>query len=532
MMFSIIVAIAVFVVIVIARRMLNGEDAVTTNMMYVKSVVVGMVVGAIDYLSTIISGETGTLWLCWAFLGVMLCLYAWLAYWWQAEGGTWTEMIPFAILAGLFYWPAKAAAMTTTAFCDGNVTAGIIAILPTLALVAVLGYFVASHLWFLHNEVDQVHRGDKPEIKEQKQRKASLRKGLAIASAFVTAFALALVVYAGVDWSAEQPDSEASAATTETQEIGEDEKFVQNWTDNGNNRLDDQFATKLAEKAKASGGEITADIVEEAVLENCGHDARLLAIWSNAFGLWDDPNDYEALLTADKKYLSEEGIQLYYRLEGYLKAVKVVREPAPADGTNTGYDNGYVVATSAGVSGDRTGTKFTSPDKDVEPFWLMDRCSNLVYRKAPKVPTGHTDNPGRGDNPSGPKYNKDPNKAPKTDTEPNDDPGPGPDTNNPKNPNKSSKDTDDSSTSGSYDDYKKGVEEKKEVNQNQKKGGDSNTSSTPKPSPKANVDNNADKGTGNGSIDTPTPQKPKAKEADSGKEINNKAGEAWEGPAD
>lgn len=532
MMFSIIVAIAVFVVIVIARRMLNGEDAVTTNM-YVKAIVIALVVGAIDYLSTIISGETGTLWLCWVFLVVMLCLYAWLAYWWQAEGGTWTEMIPFAILAGLFYWPAKAAAMTTTAFCDSNVTAGIIAILPTLALVAVLGYFIASHLWFLHNEVDQVHRGDKPEIKEQKQRKASLRKGLAIASAFVTAFALALVVYSGVDWSAEQPDSEASAATTqETQEMGGDEKFVQNWTDNGNNRLDNQFATKLAEKAKAQNGEITTDIVEETVLDNCGHDARMLAIWANAFSLWADPNNYEPLLTSDKKYLSEEGIKLYYKLEGYLKATKIVREPAPEDGTNTGYDNGYVVAGTSGISGDRSGTKFTSPDKEIEPFWLMDRCSNLVYKRAPKnVPKGKTDD-GKGDNPEGPKYNKDPNKAPKADTEPNDDKGPGPDTNNPKDPSHSSKDTGDSSTSGSYDDYKKGVEEKKETNQNQKKGGDSNTPSTSKPSPKANVDNNADKGTGNGSIDKPTPVKPKAKEADSGKEIDSKAGEAWEGPAD
>ena len=526
---SVILALAVAVAIVFAKRILNGEDAVADNSYVVKACVIGVIVGVINYMSP---GLEELAWLSYIFLPIMLLLYVWLAYWWKEEGSEWTEMIPFVVLVILFYFPAKAAAAVVSSSFESVGVISFMLILPALFAIGVVGFFVANLFYFLYSETDKVHGGDNTKIKQEKIQKANLRKTLSMVAGVITVLVLALVCWTGVDWSTVPDSAETDVEVAAATEPGEDARFVQDWTDNGNNRLDNEFAAKLANKAKAENGEITADIVEETVLENCGHDARMLAIWANAFNLWDDPNNYEPLLTSDKGYLSEEGIQLYYQLEGYLKATKIVREEAPADGTNTGYNDGYVVANSAGISGDRSGTKFTSPDKSVEPFWLMDRCSNFVYRNPPrKVPKGPTDE-GKGDNPDGPKYNKDPNKAPKTDTEPNDDKGPGPDTNNPKDPNHSSKDTSDSSTSGSYDDYKKNVEEKKEVNQNQKTGGDSNTPSTPKPSPKTNVDNNADSGTGHGGIDTPTPAKPKAKEADSGKEINNKAGEAWEGPAD
>ena len=324
-------------------------------------------------------------------------------------------------------------------------------------------------------------------------------------------------------------------ATNESIEA-EDSRFVQKWTSNENNRLDNDFSAKLAKKA--ADGEITAEMVEEAVLENCGHDARMLAIWANAFGLKDDPNEYANLLNEDETYLSKEGIELYHKLEGYLAATKIVREEAPSDGTNTGYDDGYVASETAGITGDRTGTKFTSPDENVEQFWLMDRCSNLVYKKTPNVPKGKTDEPkkpGKGDSPTPtPKYKKDPSKAPKKNTEPNDDKGPGPNTNNPSNPNRSTKDTNDSSSNSgkSYEDYKKDVKEKADTNKTQKTGNDSNTPSTPKPTPSTKIDNNADKGTGNGGINKPTPTTEKAKEADTGKTINDKAGEEWGGPSD
>ena len=79
---------------------------------------------------------------------------------------------------------------------------------------------------------------------------------------------------------------------------------------------------------------------------------------------------------------------------------------------------------------------------------------------------------------------------------------------------------------------KKDQEEKAKINQDQKTGKDNNNASTPAPSKDTKVDNNGDKGTGNGGINTPTPTKDKAKEADTGKTINDKAGEEWGGPSD
>ena len=138
--------------------------------------------------------------------------------------------------------------------------------------------------------------------------------------------------------------------------------------------------------------------------------------------------------------------------------------------------------------------------------------------------------PGKGED-SKPRYNKDPSKAPKKNTEPNDDKGPGENTNNPSDSQHSTKDTPDSSTSGSYEDYRENIKKLEDANKNQKKGGDSNTP-TKKPEPGTNVDNNGDKGTGHGGADTPTPVKEKPKEAGSGKPIDDKAGDEWEGPSD
>ena len=98
-------------------------------------------------------------------------------------------------------------------------------------------------------------------------------------------------------------------------------------------------------------------------------------------------------------------------------------------------------------------------------------------------------------------------KIPKKNTEPNDDKGPGENTNNPKDPNHSTKDRSDNSTSGSYKDYTDNQKNLQETNKSQKTGSDSNAPSTPAPKPNTNVDNNGDKGNGGAPINTPTPKR-------------------------
>lgn len=264
----------------------------------------------------------------------------------------------------------------------------------------------------------------------------------------VAAIMVALLVVTGFkmspDWNiswlgakaaAEDVDDEEAMAKDELteEEVPEEaEDILVEWTKKESNRIDSEFAKKLKAKA-GDDGEITPDIVKEVILEDC-KDPKVLAIWGYKFGLHEDPDDYKGLMEKvdGKEKLSENGVRLYNKVEGYLGAVTAKREKAPEDGLNTGYDGGFVTSETYGIEGDRTGTRMTCPNG--EEFWVMDRCANIVYKggSTPNLPTGKTDNPskpkGKGNppkyvpqNPSGPKYNKDTKKAPKKNTESNDD---------------------------------------------------------------------------------------------------------------
>ena len=142
-----------------------------------------------------------------------------------------------------------------------------------------------------------------------------------------------------------------------------------------------------------------------------------------------------------------------------------------------------------------------------------NKPSNPSKPDKPTKPGGKGDKP---DKPSKPKYDKDPSKAPKKNTEPNDDKGPGENTNNPSDPQHSTKDTKDSSSSG-----KDSTKKDKETNKEQKTGSDSSQPSTPAPKQDTKVDNNGDK------ANPKTPEKGKSDEIK-----NDNAGDAWGGPSD
>ncbi|MEP6710279.1 MAG: hypothetical protein ABJA64_00995, partial [Candidatus Saccharibacteria bacterium] len=130
-------------------------------------------------------------------------------------------------------------------------------------------------------------------------------------------------------------------------------------------------------------------------LEYLGHDARTLAARAFALKFVTTP-DASKLLEPGKKCLSREGQDLYLQVKGALtgKGVKVDNNgTAPADGYNTGMDNGkFVVDSSQGVRGDRSAIVYTL--RDGSKLYVMHRCGNLVFMSPPKgVPHGHTDNP-------------------------------------------------------------------------------------------------------------------------------------------
>lgn len=582
MLSSIFVFLAVAVLIVVARKMLDGEDAVTDTRVYVKAIVIGLIVGAVNYFSPILEE---TMWMSWIFLAVMLGLFVWLCYWWKEEGGEWKEMAPFVALAVLFFFVAKAAASVTTAFFESDTAMTVMMILPTLFLIATIGYFVASHLWFLYSEVDKVYRGDDDKTVKAKKDKANLRKTLAMATGVITILALAFVCWHGIDWAAADSDvmaDDSAYAAESAEDVGsvqpvlwegitfynqklQEDNDVENnfnfgpdpWVKNENSA--DYYAFDFAERRAsdpallsatmlALDGTLGTDFIGQVLytgydernnmLQRADAATRILAADKETF---NNSNEAVSMLLSsatkvEVKKLSNLKDQLYmnpYTIDGIPSIVSYVSD----------FDEGWcLIYTFQIKKGSNTTQKviFHIPcgyqwANGAEKIGVTPTEKPTTPKK-PDNPSGPEPTPpgpggGEGD-PDGPQYHKDPSEAPSTDTEPNDDPGPGPSTNNPSDPSHSTQDTPDSSTHGSYQDYKDNINDLKDTNKNQKTGSDSNKPSTPKPSSNTNVDNNGDKGTGNGGANTPTPTKPKAKEADTGKDIDSSPGEAWEGPKD
>jgi len=167
----------------------------------------------------------------------------------------------------------------------------------------------------------------------------------------------------------------ASAATL-------DPRFVQEAGSNADQKVDAGFETAVA-KAVADGKPIAT-----VLLERAGHNAQRLAIWSNSFGLYKDPNDWKKLVIADGTYLSESGLELYFKLEGALTAAgtTVAEGQAPATGYNSFVQDGvYTVSEKAGVTGNRKAIMVTLKNGTV--IWIMFRCGNNVFPSKPHIPT-------------------------------------------------------------------------------------------------------------------------------------------------
>ncbi|MBR3269675.1 hypothetical protein IKG07_00220 [Candidatus Saccharibacteria bacterium] len=136
--------------------------------------------------------------------------------------------------------------------------------------------------------------------------------------------------------------------------------------------------------------------------------------------------------------------------------------------------------------------------------------------------TGGGPNPGPtpGPNPTptptpkpDPKPKKDPTEG--TPVLPNDDPGHGENTNNPDNPNHSTKEPENASTTQTQQEYKETIQEMKDANESAG-GGDT---PTVQPDPDTHVDSNA------GEADKPT-------EVQESSVSDEPPGEAWDGPSD
>lgn len=169
-----------------------------------------------------------------------------------------------------------------------------------------------------------------------------------------------------------------------------DKKFVQVAGNNASNRVDADFAVKYAKATAATHNMSKAQ--RTVLLENSANNGQRLAIWSNAFGLYANPNNWRPLVRGN--CLSAEGQALYYRFEGTLsaKGTTLSETQASAGALNSGINRGtYGVASTPGLSGNRKAVKVTLSDGSF--VMILVRCGNVVFPSKPNLPAVPTDQP-------------------------------------------------------------------------------------------------------------------------------------------
>lgn len=191
------------------------------------------------------------------------------------------------------------------------------------------------------------------------------------------------------DTTAAKPKPAATAAVVPAIAANCDKKFVQVAGNNASNRVDADFAVKYAKATAATHNMSKAQ--RTVLLENSANNGQRLAIWSNAFGLYDNPNNWKPLVRGN--CLSAEGQALYYRFEGTLsaKGTTLSETQASAGALNSGINRGtYGVASTPGLSGNRKAVKVTLSDGSF--VMILVRCGNVVFPSKPNLPAVPTDN--------------------------------------------------------------------------------------------------------------------------------------------
>lgn len=349
-------------------------------------------------------------WLC---LIILVAFIIGLMYQWHKQGSDPGEFVCFTVLTLIAGGIACVAAANYA-------SATIIPLLAVILLsIFAIGFYGFTAFKF-YREINMLDDDERAELLKEKKndtvkemdKKVGRFNRLMAAVAVATLIALAGTTgvvlgmadsgyfKGGPDWSANVEKTtiamtdtvNASTSNTKDKDVGADSRFVQSWAKNENNRIDSEFLPKLLKKA--NGDKITEDDFEEVLLDDCAHDARILAIVANNLKLKDDTS-YDNLLTSEKKYLSDEGKKLYFKVEGALATSNLLRTEVDSSGTNTGMNgNQYVVSAENGVTGELAGTKITTKDGKIT-FYILDRCANVVYPGNPpgNIPRGDTDNP-------------------------------------------------------------------------------------------------------------------------------------------
>ncbi|MDO4612387.1 MAG: hypothetical protein Q4B29_02955, partial [Candidatus Saccharibacteria bacterium] len=126
----------------------NGNEVYTkiSRNNLIKSAIIGVEVGLINYLSPKVAGA---LWLAPIFLIAMLAISGYLIYWFWKEGSSLKELLAFSLLILLVYLTTMSAAwMTTGLFASSAFMVSLVTLIPKLILIGSFGFFVISMILF------------------------------------------------------------------------------------------------------------------------------------------------------------------------------------------------------------------------------------------------------------------------------------------------------------------------------------------------------------------------------------------------
>jgi len=543
-----------------------------------------IVVAAVVAITNFIIGKLNShYWIGIILMVVIAAVFVWMISWWVAEGSTLKEMIPFIVMAVIFFLVMKGAAYLVAALCGEHLfLRSVVIAVPTAFLIVSIGSFFVSWLYF------------KEEMAE-KPSQARFFKGLARAVIAVTAILLLVLVVEGLAWRTlpSSIDVARAADEEETQDQDDqddqDEEEEDEWYSFFNHVLlededesndfnfgpnpyaegedaeyyDQVFRDRIKEDPALAAADLAwfdANLGTRYLgtfYESCEEDwAETINLTKNTF--MHDQSIYYGTIRAFLMYLDHAEVSLE---RGADLDDQMYMNPFTMDGTpdvivmETNDHEGWFLVYTFNVKGEEVSVAYR-----IECGFQPTNVEEVMHITPTPTPTptpAPTPQPTPTPTPT-PVPETDPTPPPETEPEtepstrppkdptqgthgdvvaPNDDTGPGPDTNSGVCSTTSAADRNDTSTSyGSYEEYETAMEDLESINNSQRQGGDSNSPSTRPvpiiPSAPTTVDNNAGTGNGGAGIDTPTETQPLARDAESGETISTTPGVAWGGPPD
>ena len=550
---SIIIGLVIALAAIYAAVLLRDENELRIEPVDVfVGAMLGGLVGVINYFIPSFTLGSGVAFFAPICYIVMMCLYIYLIVWCYRCCSWWRDIIPFVLMALLFYFTTLATAAMTSTMIENKALATIVAMSPTAMLVITLGSFIATLLWIRYTGAREYGwKRDYSWARKACFGTLAATAVLALCLLFIPvtkAQDRAMMVGTGEVQSTVEPDDgmepELEDSWVHYYNIDlQSDQIKDNDFNFGPNPYAESYKASdydaalryrmSKDPALAAGDMAWLDaIVGTRFLgefyESCKGDwAKTINATKDAFGT--DQSLYYQTLNAFNEFLdSADAVTVDYQTSAlddqmYMNPYTVSGVPDVIVMKTTDHAGYYLTYTF--IIKDNTFKVTYRIDCGFQPT-NVQKVMNITPVPQPTPTPQTTPQPtptptptgGNGDDPTptpvptptptpGPK--KDPSKGTKVNVEPNDDPGPGPSTNTGVNSNTSSADKPTNSNHMSNDDYNKAVQDLKDTNATQKTGSDNSTPSTPAPTPTTNVDNNSDKGNGGAPINNPTPVAPK-----------------------